>query len=118
MVELYLIKYPIEICKEIGCFYCQIKGSNYCEFHFKILLSQQEKNHSKMEYKTHQKAILITSMEILRITTEKMGINSVHTDVIEWSNFQKNLEIVKKGLDLVLTELFDEIQTQKKEILS
>ena len=111
MVKLYLEKYPIEICKEIGCLSYQIKGSTYCKIHVEIILSQQEKNYSKMEYKPHQKAILITSMEIINITVEKM-------DRIEWSNFQKNLEIVKKGLDLVLKEIFDEIQTQKKEILS
>jgi len=68
-------------------------------------------NYSKMEYKTHQKAILITSMEIIRFTVEKM-------DRIEWSEFQKNIEVVKSGLDLVLTEMFDEITKQKKEILS
>ena len=110
MVELYMIKYPMEICKEIGCLKPQIKGSNYCEKCFKNILSQQEENSSKMEYKPHQKAILITSTEIILYTIKKM-------DQISWSDFQKNLEISKAGIDLVLKEVFDEIQTQKKEIL-
>ncbi len=84
------------------------------KINFKLMGKKQKgdlENYSKMEYKTHQKAILITSMEIIRFTVEKM-------DRIEWSEFQKNIEVVKSGLDLVLTEMFDEITKQKKEILS
>ena len=41
MVKLFIEKYPMEICKELGCLKPQIKGSNFCQKDFEKLRTNE-----------------------------------------------------------------------------